>query len=159
MRKYAIELKWGIIFFAISLLWMVFEKMMGWHDELISKHVIYTNLFVIPAVIMYVMALREKRNKVFGGLMSWKQGFMSGAVIAVVVAILSPLGQVITHLYVSPEYFPNVIDYSVESGKMTQQDAEAWFNLTSYIIQSVVGALVMGVATGAIVALFVKKRE
>jgi len=158
MRKIAIELKWGIIFFAISLLWMVFENLMGWHGELISKHAVYTNLFVIPAVIMYVMALREKRDKALGGLMTWKQGFITGCVIALVVAVLSPFGQFITHLYVAPEYFPNVIDYSVESGKMTQQAAEAWFNLTSYIIQSVVGALVMGAATGAVVALFVRKK-
>ena len=33
MKKIAIELKWGIIFFAIIILWAVIEKIAGLHDE------------------------------------------------------------------------------------------------------------------------------
>jgi hypothetical protein len=38
-------------------------------------------------------------------------------------------------------------------------DAEAQFNLKSYIIQSTVGALVMGIVTTAIVAIFTRKKS
>ena len=41
---------------------------------------------------------------------------------------------------------------------MTQEAAEKYFNLKSYIIQGMVGAPIMGIITTTIVALFTKKK-
>jgi len=158
MKKYAIELKWGIVFFLVSMAWMYFEKLMGWHGENISNHAIYTNFFAIIAILLFVFALLDKRKNFYGGKMTWVQGFTAGLIISIVVAILSPLGQYITHKLISPEYFPNVISFAVENEKMTQEAAEEYFSLNSYIKQSVMFGLVMGVITSAVVALFVKKK-
>ncbi|MCT4590273.1 MAG: DUF4199 domain-containing protein [Carboxylicivirga sp.] len=155
MKKFAIELKWGIIFFAVILLWTVFEKSIGLHDERIDRHVTLTNFFAIPAIIVYVLALLDKR-KWLGGTMTWAQGFTSGLVIAFVVSLLSPIGQVLTHNYLSPEFFPNIIEYSVSQGQ-DQADMEAYFNLKNYIKLSMLGALMMGAGTSAIVAIFTRK--
>ncbi|MCU4157476.1 DUF4199 domain-containing protein [Carboxylicivirga sp. A043] len=157
MKKIAIELKWGVIFFAIVLLWTVFEKSIGLHDERIDKHYILTNFFAIPAIIVYVLALLDKR-KWLGGSMSWSQGFLSGLIIAVIVSLLSPLGQYLTHEYLSPEYFPNIIALTVEQGKMTLEQAEAYFNLNNYIKVSMLGAIMMGALTAGIVAIFTRKK-
>lgn len=157
MKKIAVEIKWGIVFFAVVILWTVFEKMMGWHDAKIELHRNYSTFFAIPAIMVYVLALLDKRRCDFANKMTWLQGFMSGLIIAVVVAILSPLGQVLTHQYLSPDYFQNIIAFIVNSGKMTQLEAEAYFNLKSYIIISVKGAIMFGAGTSAIVALFVRK--
>ncbi|WP_026935475.1 DUF4199 domain-containing protein [Christiangramia echinicola] len=158
MKKYSIEIKWGIIFSLVSLVWMFLEKGLGWHDENIAQHAIYTNFFAIIAIALYVLALLDKRKNYFNGTMTWTQGFISGIVISIVVAILSPLAQYVTHEFITPDYFDNVIAYSVESGAMTQEAAEEYFNLTSYVIQSFFFALVVGVVTSAIVAYFVKKK-
>ena len=158
MKRFAIEIKWGIIFSVISLLWMYLEKDLGWHDELIAKHAIYTNFFGIVAIIIYVLALLDKRKNFFKGKMNWSQGFISGIVVSIVVAILTPLAQYITHAFITPEYFPNIIDHAVERGSMTREAAEEYFNLTSYILQSFFFALVVGVVTSAVVALFVRKK-
>lgn len=157
MKKIAIELKWGIIFFAIVLLWTVFEKTIGLHDERIDRHYFLTNFFAIPAIIIYVLALLDKR-KSLGGLMSWTQGFTSGLIIAVIVSLLSPLGQYLTHVYLSPEYFPNIIAYTVEKGDLTLEQAEEFFNLGSYIKQAMIGAVMMGALTSVVVAFFTKKK-
>lgn len=157
MQKYAHEIKWGLIFTAAALLWMVFEKAMGWHGEKIEQHPVMTNLFAIVAIAVFVFALLEKRKKL-GGVMSWKEGFISGLLISVVVAVLSPLSQWLTHAVISPEYFSNAIAYAVESGKSTREEAGNFFNLRSYILQSAVGGLVMGALTSAIVALFVRRK-
>ncbi|WP_430810941.1 MULTISPECIES: DUF4199 domain-containing protein [unclassified Carboxylicivirga] len=157
MKKIAIELKWGIIFFAIMLLWVVFEKMIGLHDERIDRHHILTNFFAIPAIIIYVLALLDKR-KSLGGVMSWSQGFVSGLIIALIVSLLSPLGQYLTHSYLSPHYFSNIIAYTVEQGQLSREQAEAYFNLRSYIQQSMVGSLIMGAVTAAIIAFFTRKK-
>jgi hypothetical protein len=157
MEKYRTEIKWGIIFTAVMLLWMVFERMMGWHGERIDQHAIMTSIFAIFAIAIYVFALRDKRKNDLGGLMSWKKGFQSGLIITLVVVLLSPLTQWIIHTVISPDFFQNMVEYSVESGMMERQEAEAYFNLRSYLVQSAVGALGLGVVTSAVVAVFTKK--
>ena len=157
MKKYTSAVKWGVIFIIGMLLWMLFEKAMGWHGEKIAVHATYTNFFAIVAIGIYVFALLEKRKQL-GGRMSWKEGFIAGLMITVVVAVLSPLAQYIVNTYISPEYFPNVIQHAVETGKATQEEAEGYFNLRSYIMQATIGAVVMGVVTSAIVALVLRKK-
>lgn len=158
MKNYQIEIKWGVIFFAASLLWMYFEKLMGWHDVLIAKHPIYSNLFGLVAIAVYLFAIHDKRKNFFFGKMSWKQGFVSGVILSIVIALLSPLGVLITYYLISPDFFENAIKNSVERNAMTREDAEAYFNLSSYIVQSIAGALMMGVVTAAITALILKRK-
>ena len=158
MKNYQIEIKWGVIFFVISLLWMYFEKLMGWHDVLIAKHPIFSNFFGLIAIGVYLFAIHDKRKNFFRGKMSWRQGFISGVILSIVIALLSPIGQLITHYLISPEFFENAIESSVERNAMQQKDAEAYFNLSSYIVQSIAGALMFGVVTAAIAALILKKK-
>jgi hypothetical protein len=42
---------------------------------------------------------------------------------------------------------------------MTQEAAENYFNMKSYIIQGLIGAPVMGLITSAIVAIFTRKKK
>jgi hypothetical protein len=158
MKKYAVEIKWGILFTVVMLLWMAFERLMGWHDAHIDKHPIYTNLFAIPATVMYVLALLDKRKRDYGGKMTWKQGFVAGLLVSVVVMILSPLAQWITHFMITPDYFTNVIGYTVETQSMTREQAEKYFSFGNYVWQSALAALVMGAVTSAIVAIFTRKK-
>lgn len=157
MKKFAIEIKWAFIFVLVQLAWMYFEKLMGWHDENIARHAVYTNFFAIPAIIVYVLGLRDKRENYFDGQMTWMQGFVSGVVISLVVAVLTPVSQYIISTWITPDYFDNIIAYSVEQGELTIEEAQKHFNMSSYILQGVFGAMVMGVVTSAVVALFLKK--
>ena len=91
--------------------------------------------------------------------MQWKHGFFFGLGIAVVVTILNPLSQWMISTLISPEYFPNAINFAVENGKLSQEEAEAYFNIKSYIIQGTIGGLVMGAVTSAILALFIQKKH
>lgn len=158
MKKIKIEIKWAILFSISLLVWMVLEKLVGLHSAHIDKHMIYTNFFAIPAIAIYVFALLDKRKNFYSGVMTYKQGFIAGLIITVIVAALSPLTQYITSIYITPEYFPNVIEYVVSHDKMTQEAAEKQFNLQSYIIQGLIGAFVMGLITSAVVAIFTRKK-
>lgn len=158
MNKIAIEIKWGIIFTVSGLLWMFLEKSLGWHDELIGKHPIYSMLFSVVAIIIFIFALRDKKINYFQNDMDWKQGFLSGCIISLVVAILSPISQYITSEIISPQYFQNAINFAVENKSMSVEDAKAFFNLKSYMFQAVFGALSMGIVTSAIVAYFMKTK-
>jgi len=158
MKKYSLEIKWAIIFVLMQLAWMLMEKLTGLHDKHLDKHATYTMLVAIPSILIYVLALRDKRNNYYNGVMNYKQGFITGLIITVIVAILSPLTQYITSTFITPNYFNNVINYSVDNGHMTRDAAEKMFNLESYILQGFVGALIMGIITSAIVAVFMRTR-
>jgi len=159
MNAVRTEVKWALIFVGVTLVWMVLERAAGLHDAHIDKHMIFTNLFAIPAIAVYVLALREKKYKDLGGTMRYKQGLLSGVLISVIIAILSPLTQWITSTFITPHYFDNIIAYAVETGAYDSvEDAAAFFNLKAYILQSAIGALVMGVVTSTVVAFFLRSR-
>ncbi|WP_347372894.1 DUF4199 domain-containing protein [Aequorivita sp. Q41] len=158
MQKIFIEFKWAIIFTITILSWMLLEKTLGWHEEQIADHQWLTLLFAPFAIFMYLLEMREKRRRVYAGKMTWLQGFISGLILSVFISLLSPLAQFITHNYITPEYFNNVIEYSVTNELMSRTKANNYFNINNYIWQSAFGALGFGIATAAIVAIFVRKK-
>ncbi len=157
MKNYKIEIKWGLIFVAMLLVWMVLEKVTGLHGEYIDKHYIYTNFIAFPAIAIYYFALQDKRKNFYNGIMSYKQGFISGVVITIIVTLFVPLTQYIISEIISPEYFQNVIAYTVSEGLQSQAEAENYFNMQSYIMQGLIGTPVMGIITTALVAIFTRK--
>lgn len=150
-------MKWALIFVGMMLLWMVGEKLTGLHDVHIDQHATWTNLVMVPAITVYVLALLEKRKKAYGGLMTYKQGFLAGVWITGFVTLLSPLTQWLTSAVISPDYFTNAAAYAVELGEMTAEEAAVYFSMESYLKQTVIATPVMGVVTAAIVAIFTRK--
>lgn len=158
MKKFKIEIKWALIFTVMSLAWVLLEKTLGWHDEQIANHW-YLTLFFFPfAFLMYYLAVKETRRRVYNYEMSWKQGFLSGCMLAVFTTLLSPLAEYITHNYITPEYFETVKNYSVTNELMKIEEANDYFNISKYIWQSAIGLLIVGVITAAIVALVLKRK-
>ncbi|MEZ4690566.1 MAG: hypothetical protein R3A12_10435 [Ignavibacteria bacterium] len=60
--NYRIEIKWGVIFIVMMLLWTFLEKSVGLHSQYISLHPIYSNFVIIPSVIIFVLALLDKKK-------------------------------------------------------------------------------------------------
>lgn len=159
MGKIKIEIKWAFIFIVAALLWMLLERLAGLHDKHIDKHQYLTMVFMIPAVWIYVLALKDKKKHYYNGRMNFMQGFLCGIIISVIVMLFAPLTQWITSTVITPGYFPNVIAHSVKTGYYkTVEEAEAYFNLKNYIVQSVIGAIIMGIITAAIVSFFVRTK-
>ncbi|WP_420150823.1 DUF4199 domain-containing protein [Spirosoma sp.] len=159
VENYKIEIKWAILFSIMVLLWMILEKISGLHGKYIDYHLYLTNLFAIPAIWFIALALKDKKNNFFGGKMTYKQGLISGIILSVLIALLSPITQWITSYLITPDYFPNVIKRSVEIGYYkTTAEAEANFNYRNYAIQGAIGSLIMGVATTAIAMLFIRTK-
>jgi len=159
MKKYSIDIKWGFIFIAVTLLWMLLERLLGFHNQHIDKHAIVTNFFFLPAIAVYIYGLLDKRRNFYDGEMTYLQGLYAGLIITIVVSIFAPLTQYITSKIISPDYFTNVIKYSIESGKMTQIQAEQYFNLKSYITQTTIFTPIMGIATSVVVAIFTRGKK
>lgn len=159
MNKIKIEIKWATIFAIMALVWMLLEKLCGLHGKYIDYHLYLTNLFAIPAIWIMVLALKDKKKNFYNGNMTFKQGLISGIIVSVLIALISPLTQWITSYVITPEYFPNVIKRSVELGYYkTTVEAKANFNYTNYVKQGVLGALFMGVITTAIAMIFIRTK-
>lgn len=160
MKNIRIEVKWALLFAIMSLVWMWLEKLSGLHSTYIDYHMYITNLFAIPAIWFMVMALKDKKKNFYNGIMTYKQGLISGVILSVCIAILSPITQWITSYVITPEYFPNVIKRSVELGYYPSTSAaEAYFNYNNYAIQSVIRALAMGIVTTAIAMIFIRTKK
>jgi hypothetical protein len=159
MKNIKTEIKWSVIFSIVALLWMVLEKLSGLHGKYIDYHLFLTNLFAIPAIVVMVMALKDKKKFFYRGNMSYMQGLISGIFLSLFIALLSPLTQWITSYVITPEYFPNVIKRSVELGYYkTMVEAKANFNYQNYAIQGFIGALIMGIVTTAIAMIFIRTK-
>ena len=159
MGNVKIEIKWAIIFSVMTLLWMLLEKLTGLHSTYLDYHLYLTNLFAIPAIWIMVLALKDKKKNFYNGQMSYKLGLISGIILSLFIALISPLTQWITTYIISPEYFPNVIKRSVEIGYYkTTEEAEANFNYANYAMQGAIGAFVMGILTTAIAMIFLKSK-
>jgi hypothetical protein len=159
MKSLKIEVKWALIFSAMTLLWLWLEKLSGLHGKYIDYHMYITNLYAIPAIVVMVLALKDKKSNYYDGEMTYLQGLKAGVVISLVIALLSPLTQYVISYVITPEYFPNVIERSVETGYYKSvAEAEAYFNYKNYAVQSAIAALVMGVITTAIAMIFMKSK-
>ena len=58
---------------------------------------------------------------------------LSTVVISFIVVIFSPITQFITHEFITPNYFDKLITLSVESKRLTLEEAQSYFNLSAYI--------------------------
>ncbi len=159
MSKFKIEVKWAIIFITTILGWSVLEKVAGLHDKNIEMHATFSAFFMLPAILVYFLAIRDKKHNYYDGNMNFSHGFMAGLWVTIFVAICNPLTQWLISFVITPEYFENVIAYSVENEMSTLEEATAYFNYQSYVIQGTIGTLIIGIVTSVILALLLKTRK
>jgi len=157
MRTIKHEIKWALVFMLVTLAWMMIERITGLHDRHIAQHAFYTNFFAVLAVLVYVLALLDKRKNYYQGYMSYSQGVKSGLLITLFIVLLSPLTQYLTHTLISPQYFSNIATYAVSIEQLTAAEAASYFSLQNHILLSMMMASVMGFVTTLIVALIVRR--
>jgi hypothetical protein len=159
MKNFAIEIKWAINYSIAFMLWMIFEKSIGWHDATIGKQMIYTNLFGFVALAVYFFAFQDKKKNFFNNSITFRQGFMFGVYLSGLIALFAIVTQYITYTFITPNYFDTLIAEVVKNKKQTLEQAQAFFNYKSYLYQSIFGTLSIGIVTGAIIANFMKTKS
>ncbi len=151
-----LELKWGVIFAAMQLIWLSLEFLFGFHDKHISWHPIVTNFIAIPSIIIMVLAIREKRSALDGRI-TFAKAFLCGLGVSIVVAVLSPLVQIIFFQLINPNFFASMIKYATENGQATLEVAQANFNFNNYLLLGAIGSVIMGAITTLVIAAVIKK--
>lgn len=153
-----VVIKWGLIFSAASLLWNTLEYVAGFHTVHIEQHEIFSMFFLIPAITIMTLGMREYKKQA-GGVITYGQSFMSGLYISILVAVLSAPVQYVFFTFINPGFFNAFITHIVNKGSMTADAAAAYFNLKSYIVQGLAGSIVMGTVSSAIIALFLRSKK
>ncbi len=159
MASFRIEIRYAVLITLLMLLWLAVEFMVGLHEEpLIQYHPYVTMFALIIPIVCARLAIRDKLE-MLNGRISFKQAFVTGFLIAFFAAVLSIPLQVVFHKIINPDFFDSMIDYATKRAETlnediakARQEAEVYFNLTSYIIQSGLGTLVFGSIIAAVVA-------
>jgi hypothetical protein len=159
MKNFKTEIKWAILYSLLNIMWLFMEKKLGWHDENISKHSVYTMFIIIPTFVVYFLAIKEKKQTYFNNKMNWRQGFISGLILSCFVALLSPIVVYLNNIIISPNFFSTMIEYSVAHKIMSEENAKHYFTVPNYMFLSAVGSISSGVIFAAIVSIFTKSKE
>lgn len=158
MKKFEIELKWATAFTAISIAWVYFEKYLGYHDEFVSSQAIFSFWLLIPQALIYVVAIREKREKYYNGEITWQKAFISGVVLSAVIAGLSPAAIYLMTEVISPEFLSNIVEVRAEQG-VPREGLVQIYNLNSMISQAIFNNLGTGVFFAAVIGLIFKNKK
>ena len=158
-RVYKTEIKWALIFSLMFLTWTAMEKAAGLHNVRLDLQPFIGPLILLPSIIIYLLALLDKKSRYFMGTMSYRQGFASGCLLTIFIVILSPLNNLLAALFITPEYFANVTEYTVSMGVLTPEAAARQFSISNYIVTSVVAGLITGIIFSAVISIFTKTRS
>lgn len=137
------------------LLWLSLEKFTGLHKEYIEYHPYITMFAVLIPIILSALALKERRKEQ-NGLLSYKEGFLTGFSIALMGVPIAVFCQWVFHTFINPDFFTDMIAYSESKG---HKNATEYFNLQSYLVQSAIGPLLGGTIISAILALVFRKTK
>jgi Protein of unknown function (DUF4199) len=146
-----LALKWSVIYTGMTIAWAVLGKALGLHDTRIQYNLFFNSAVLIPSLPVYVLAIREMSAS---SSMKYGERLLCGLLLTAFVTVLGPLNPVISVVFISPHFFENAIRYSVESGMMTDAEAQQQFNLTTFIVQGFIGAPIFGLVLSLVAALF-----
>ncbi len=152
------ELKWGLLISVAAFIWTCLEYAVGLHTIHIDLHPIITMFWIPIAIFLLVLALREKKWKDLDGKMSYLDGVKSGVIIAVMLAVLSPVVLYIFFQFINPGFFDTMAAHAVEQGHLTQADATSYFSMGSYIFQAVLGSVIGTVVSTLIIMFFMRSK-
>ncbi|NHM01498.1 DUF4199 domain-containing protein [Flavobacterium difficile] len=158
MSKFKIEFKWAIYYTFLGIMWFQLEKYLGYHDEKIAFHPVFTNFIYIFIFLIYLLFLVDKKKNFFNGVMSWQQGLLSGVILALFAMVLTPFALYFSLKYVNPNFFESMINYSVSKG-MKLENATALFDTTTYMLFAAFGTFSFGILFAALAAALIKTKK
>jgi hypothetical protein len=159
------ELIAGIAIALATFLWICLEFIFGMHDKYIDYHMYVTNLAYIIPVIGVHWAVKRRYYAQPPGEFQIKDGLMSGVIVGVTAAFLTLPLLWIFFTYINPDFFGNMIAVSAKKAIMSGgnsivaiQDAQEYFQLSSYLIQSFTSMLMLGVLISLMVSFRLIKK-
>jgi hypothetical protein len=159
MKQFSIELKWAFNFFIASMLWMMLEKFLGYHDDKIQYQPIFSMLFGFVTLVIYIFALKDKKINFYHNQMNWREGFVSGLTLSLVIALFTTMIEYTKHHVISPYFLETMQKIIVEQNKMTLENAENFFTFSNTLSQSIFYVISFGSVLAALISLVTKSKD
>jgi hypothetical protein len=159
MKQFSIELKWAFNFFIASMLWMMLEKFLGYHDDKIQYQPIFSMLFGFVTLVIYIFALKDKKINFYHNQMNWREGFVSGLTLSLVIALFTTMIEYTKHHVISPYFLETMQKIIVEQNKMTLENAENFFTFSNTLSQSIFYVISFGSVLAALISLVIKSKD
>jgi hypothetical protein len=159
MKQFSIELKWAFNFFIASMLWMMLEKFLGYHDDKIQYQPLFSMLFGFVTLVIYIFALKDKKINFYHNQMNWREGFVSGLTLSLVIALFTTMIEYTKHHVISPYFLETMQKIIVEQNKMTLENAENFFTFSNSLSQSIFYVISFGSVLAALISLVIKSKD
>ena len=159
MKQFSIELKWAFNFFIASMLWMMLEKFLGYHDDKIQYQPLFSMLLGFVTLVIYIFALKDKKINFYHNQMNWREGFVSGLTLSLVIALFTTMIEYTKHHVISPYFLETMQKIIVEQNKMTLENAENFFTFSNTLSQSIFYVISFGSVLAALISLVIKSKD
>ncbi len=162
----SLELKWGVIIGLAGMLWLYVSYYIGMHESLAAIQGVCLVSFLVSTAgfIFALRAIRKNEPEI-----EYLEGLKSGTIIAGITAVVAAISQVGYFKLINPGWTKFMVaetrshfekeGASKEAVELAVTGAWKTFALKSYLIQSMLCAVVIGIILSAIIMLFLRKRR
>lgn len=147
-----IEFRYAVLTALVMLLWLIVEYVIGLEDTYIIFYPYASILIYTIYIFTYRLALVEKIEERFNKL-TFMQAFISCFLITVFVCILTIPVQMVFTRFINPDFFQNMIEHTISTGKRTPEQAAYFFNPGTFTAETVLANFVIGTVIGLVLAL------
>jgi hypothetical protein len=162
-----IETRFGLIVLLLSIIWKTSLFAFGARDTFMGQYsVMFVMLFMLLGIYL---GLEELRKTVFGGKLSFQQGFKSGMMIAFLHSIFYSLFLYVYYAYIDVTFFAEKIEARVAEARAagnTEESIESFRQSAEQILSpsvqstfSLVGLLVLSAFYAGIIAKMIEKKH
>jgi hypothetical protein len=159
MKRFFIEIKWSLIFSAMSLVWALLGKALNFDDTAIQHGQLFNTFILVPAFVIYLLEALDKRKHDYHGTISYKQALVSGLMLSVFITFLGLFTTWISVSVISPDLLTNSIRYVTSAGLMSAEEAQQQFSLGTFLITGFFAAPVTGLIISLIASAIVKTKR
>ncbi|SMO82473.1 DUF4199 domain-containing protein [Solitalea koreensis] len=160
-----LEIRWGLIISVLSFIWLCLEYGLGLHTRHLNMLPYVTVFSLLIPVICLWLAIKEKRNIVNRGSITFAGAFKTGAIISVIAAVLSLLSILLYFKVINPNFTSFMVEHmkaaALKNGTNVLEaevQARRYFGLSNYLLQSFLSTLLIGLAISLIIAASIKKK-
>lgn len=147
-----------------SLIWIVFEQLLGLQDEYLEWHKIVTNFsLLIPTFGIWFAISEFKSARV--SKYSFQKGFSLGFKITIINTILIIPTIYLFYTFINPDWTNTMMNKAkidaLNSGKdsiKAMEEARSYFSFKYYLIQNIIGTFIFGTLMSSIIAFLQKNR-
>jgi hypothetical protein len=159
MKQFSIEFRWAFTFLLAQTLWIMFERTLGFHDEKLQFQPLFSMLFNFILIAIYILAIRDKKIKIYKGQMTWQEGFVTGLMLTLIIALFTTMTEYTKHHVISPYLLDDMKAMILEEKRMTNEQADKYFSFSKTLSNSIFFTISIGVLITSIVAWIMKSKE